>query len=217
MNLFCLIFRHREIRLEPKHGIASPRQCARCGHYTSGANWSKHDNSDLIALLEEATLKANTASTKLLTTQDFKMSNIKYINEALVTFEQSPVLYFGRDESIKDDMFIYELEDIIGATAYSQVALIVREAIKYQSERAEPIAEQPTVVSLLDTSRMRSCTPLLPEPGDQVVIQCLDEIERLLEILNSLDANEIARVTALRSGRNPDGSLIPSEPFVQAD
>ena len=44
----------------------------------------------------------------------------------------------------------------------------------------------------MDTKKMRSCAPLLPEPGDKVVCECLDEIERLrghaakaLEILNT--------------------------------
>ena len=31
----------------------------------------------------------------------------------------------------------------------------------------------------MDTKRMRACAPLLPPPGDEVVVQCLDEIERL--------------------------------------
>jgi len=31
----------------------------------------------------------------------------------------------------------------------------------------------------LDTKKMRACAPLLPPPGDEVVCECLDEIERL--------------------------------------
>lgn len=31
----------------------------------------------------------------------------------------------------------------------------------------------------MDTKKMRACAPLLPPPGDSVVIECLDEIERL--------------------------------------
>ena len=31
----------------------------------------------------------------------------------------------------------------------------------------------------MDINRMRACAPLLPEPGAEVVLQCLDEIERL--------------------------------------
>ena len=31
----------------------------------------------------------------------------------------------------------------------------------------------------MDTKKMRACAPLLPEPGGQVVCECLDEIERL--------------------------------------
>ena len=33
----------------------------------------------------------------------------------------------------------------------------------------------------MDTKRMRVCAPLLPAPGDEVVAQCLGEIERLRE------------------------------------
>lgn len=33
----------------------------------------------------------------------------------------------------------------------------------------------------MDTKRMRECAPLLPEPGGEVVCECLDEIERLIE------------------------------------
>ena len=31
----------------------------------------------------------------------------------------------------------------------------------------------------MDTKKMRACAPLLPPPGDEVVCECLDEIERL--------------------------------------
>lgn len=31
----------------------------------------------------------------------------------------------------------------------------------------------------MDVKKMRACLPLLPEPGDKVVGECLDEIERL--------------------------------------
>jgi len=35
----------------------------------------------------------------------------------------------------------------------------------------------------MDTKKMRVCAPLLPAPGDKVVIECLDEIERLKHAL----------------------------------
>lgn len=38
----------------------------------------------------------------------------------------------------------------------------------------------------MDTKRMRECAPLLPEPGDKVVCECLDEIERLRHAMGEL-------------------------------
>ena len=35
----------------------------------------------------------------------------------------------------------------------------------------------------MDTKKMRACSPLLPDPGGEVVRECLDEIERLREAL----------------------------------
>ena len=35
----------------------------------------------------------------------------------------------------------------------------------------------------MDTKKMRVCAPLLPAPGDKIVIECLDEIERLKHAL----------------------------------
>ena len=35
----------------------------------------------------------------------------------------------------------------------------------------------------MDTKKMRTCAPLLPPPGDEVVIQCLDKIELLERLL----------------------------------
>ena len=37
----------------------------------------------------------------------------------------------------------------------------------------------------MDTKKMRACAPLLPEPGDKVVCECLGEIERLRKICMS--------------------------------
>uniref|UniRef100_A0A6M3LVD6 Uncharacterized protein n=1 Tax=viral metagenome TaxID=1070528 RepID=A0A6M3LVD6_9ZZZZ len=31
----------------------------------------------------------------------------------------------------------------------------------------------------MDTKKMRACAPLLPPPGDEVVVDCLNEIDRL--------------------------------------
>ena len=36
----------------------------------------------------------------------------------------------------------------------------------------------------MDTKKMRACAPLLPEPGDTVVCECLDEIDRLRDAAN---------------------------------
>ena len=35
----------------------------------------------------------------------------------------------------------------------------------------------------MDTKKMRGCAPLLPAPGGEVVVECLDEIERLRHAL----------------------------------
>jgi len=37
----------------------------------------------------------------------------------------------------------------------------------------------------MDTGKMRLCSHLLPDPGGEVVRECLDEIERLGEELNN--------------------------------
>ena len=34
----------------------------------------------------------------------------------------------------------------------------------------------------MDTKKMRACSPLLPDPGGEVVRECLDEIERLRNV-----------------------------------
>ncbi len=38
----------------------------------------------------------------------------------------------------------------------------------------------------MDTKKMRACSSLLPDPGGEVVRECLDEIERLREKVNYL-------------------------------
>jgi hypothetical protein len=62
MSLFCRVFGHKESKLEPDRGVASAWQCERCGHFEKGIEWPRHDNSDLRALLEIATKKANDIS-----------------------------------------------------------------------------------------------------------------------------------------------------------
>lgn len=47
----------------------------------------------------------------------------------------------------------------------------------------------------LDTKRMRACAPLLPAPGDRVIVECLDEIEQLQSSLSAARA-EVARLSA---------------------
>jgi len=42
----------------------------------------------------------------------------------------------------------------------------------------------------MDTERMRLCAPLLPEPWDKGVVECLDEIERLRERIEELENQE---------------------------
>lgn len=34
----------------------------------------------------------------------------------------------------------------------------------------------------MNTKKMRACSPLLPPPGDRVVVECIDEIESLLAL-----------------------------------
>jgi hypothetical protein len=36
---------------------------------------------------------------------------------------------------------------------------------------------------IMDTKKMRVCAPLLPAPGNTVVIECLDEIDKLRHAL----------------------------------
>ena len=42
----------------------------------------------------------------------------------------------------------------------------------------------------MDTKRMRVCATLLPAPGDEVVIECIDEIERLRHALELIRAGQ---------------------------
>ena len=44
----------------------------------------------------------------------------------------------------------------------------------------------------MDTKRMRACAPLLPAPGDRVVVECIDKIESLQSELDTLRA-QLAR------------------------
>ena len=38
---------------------------------------------------------------------------------------------------------------------------------------------------MIDAKKMRACAPLLPEPGNEVVLELLDEIERLRAVLEA--------------------------------
>lgn len=53
---------------------------------------------------------------------------------------------------------------------------------------------------MMDTKKMRTCAPLLPEPGDKVVCECLDEIERLREALQNAHAGFDLAYDALEKG-----------------
>jgi len=43
---------------------------------------------------------------------------------------------------------------------------------------------------LVDKKKMRVCAPLLPPPGDEVVCECLNEIERLREALTEIASGD---------------------------
>jgi len=40
----------------------------------------------------------------------------------------------------------------------------------------------------MDKVKMRACAPLLEPPGDRVILECLDEIERLEAVLGRVQA-----------------------------
>ncbi len=42
----------------------------------------------------------------------------------------------------------------------------------------------------MDTKKMRACAPLLPPPGDEVVVECLTEIEHLREALSEIASGD---------------------------
>lgn len=47
---------------------------------------------------------------------------------------------------------------------------------EYSEQKAVPLFPRGKI---MDTKRMRACSPLLPPPGEEVVCECLDEIDRL--------------------------------------
>lgn len=69
----------------------------------------------------------------------------------------------------------------------------------------------------MDTKKMRACAPLLPAPGDEVVTQCLDEIERLRsELCRAYRALHGYSNAATRGERLPDAAVGYHAPTVAA-
>ncbi len=54
----------------------------------------------------------------------------------------------------------------------------------------------------MDTKKMLACAQLLPEPGDKVVVECLDEIERLRAELAALKQKGEPLAWMNKSGSN---------------
>lgn len=53
----------------------------------------------------------------------------------------------------------------------------------------------------MDIKKMRACSPLLPDPGGEVVRECLDEIERLRTVAEQLAA--AAHLVLMRAQEQP--------------
>jgi hypothetical protein len=49
-------------------------------------------------------------------------------------------------------------------------------------------------ISPEELKRMRACSPLLPPPGDDVVVKLLDEIERLNKIVDEKPKEGFSRI-----------------------
>ncbi len=60
----------------------------------------------------------------------------------------------------------------------------------------------------MDTKKMRACAPLLPPPGDAVVVECLDEIERLRIALEDIASGEIGINLCIKVAKR---ALTPNE------
>lgn len=66
--------------------------------------------------------------------------------------------------------------------------------------------------SKLEIARMRACSPLLPEPGGEVVCQCLDEVERLLKIVNDYEENVLYLLeSTTRAVRSHEGGCAQED------
>lgn len=64
----------------------------------------------------------------------------------------------------------------------------------------------------MDTKKMRACAVLLPAPGNEVVIECLDEIERLRHALELIrDGQKEAKNTNIVD--YIDAVLTPNQPI----
>lgn len=63
----------------------------------------------------------------------------------------------------------------------------------------------------MDTKKMRACAPLLPPPGAEVVVQCLDEIDRLRAGLE-----DVANPIAAMQRKMPDGYRLDGVAAIHA-
>ena len=59
----------------------------------------------------------------------------------------------------------------------------------------------------MDTKKMRACAPLLPAPGDEVVCECLDEIDRLRSVLADIINPIGAMQRDLEEGYDLNGAM----------
>jgi hypothetical protein len=59
----------------------------------------------------------------------------------------------------------------------------------------------------MDTKKMRKCSHLLPDPGGEVVRECLDEIERLRSALADIINPIGAMQRDLEDGYRLDGAM----------
>jgi len=70
---------------------------------------------------------------------------------------------------------------------YSEMSFTER--TQYDAQQAT-ISRQIKGESMVDIKKMRVCAPLLPPPGDEVVCECLNEIERLREALTEIASGD---------------------------
>jgi len=60
---------------------------------------------------------------------------------------------------------------------------------------------------MMDTKKMRTCSVMLPDPGGEVVRECLDEIERLRTALGDIINPIGAMQRDLEDGYQLDGAM----------